>query len=412
MSNPLYVRQKDGSYIGLNDLDTLHPSLDKFDMFPIERTYSEWANSQFAAGGVQMNGRFGGAHPTGVMETCQDCHMPEQDAPGCRVPGFEAGHPDMPSHFLNGGNNWVIRSVRDLYTDGDGGLNDPVFMDEFTGLTEDIVNESIARAEMMLELSSDMELTQDGNLLTVRVINFCGHKLPSGYPEGRRIWINVQFLDDDQQVVLEHGAYDFDTAELTTDDTKVYEAKLGLDAHAAGETGLPEGESFHFILNNTILFDNRIPPVGFTNSAFEAVQAEPVGYSYADGQYWDDTVYGVPPQATRAEVQVYFQLTSKEYIEFLRDENTTDNRGLIAYNEWVAKGKSPPVKMEMDGEGIDLGVPGDLNNDGRVGIADLLILFAEWGPCPEPCPPTCRGDITADCTVGIGDLLLMFANWG
>ena len=412
VSNPVYTRQANGSYV-LNNLDAPHPTMDKYDMFPIERTFGEWTHSQFANGGVVFpDGRFGGNLPDDIpIESCQDCHMPDQMSPGCRVPGFD-DHPDMAAHFFNGGNTWVIKAVNTLYTDGDAGLNDPVFLDEPTGLTQKIIDESIARAVQMLRDASDLELSQEGNLLNVRVINFSGHKLPTGYHEGRQMWINVMFLDELAQVVLEHGAYDFGTAELTAQDTKVYQAKFGLDATAAAKTGLPQGQSFHFLLNNVILFDNRIPPIGFTNAGFEAVQAEPVDYTYADGQHWDDTGYRIPPGATQALVTVYYQLTSKVYIEFLRDENTTDNRGQIAYNQWVLHGKSAPV--DMDSALIDLvsSIPGDLDGDGVVGIFDLLILITNWGRCAEPCPPACFADLDADCTVGILDLLQLLANWG
>ena len=55
-------------------------------------------------------------------------------------------------------------------------------------------------------------------------------------------------------------------------------------------------------------------------------------------------------------------------------------------------------------------VPGDLNGDGVVGVADLLILFAEWGPCAD-CDD-CPADLSGDCTVGIADLLILFSLWG
>ena len=57
-------------------------------------------------------------------------------------------------------------------------------------------------------------------------------------------------------------------------------------------------------------------------------------------------------------------------------------------------------------------VLGDLNGDGMVGIEDFLMLLAAWGPCPEPCPPTCLADLDADCEVGINDFLILLANWG
>jgi len=245
----------------------------------------------------------------------------------------------------------------------------------------------------------------------VRVINMCAHKLPSGYPEGRRMWLNVRFLDLGGELVYAQGAYDFGTAELTTEDTKVYEAKLGIDDAVAGKTGLPAGESLHFILNNVVLYDNRIPPMGFTNAGFEAVQAEPVGYSYADGQNWDDTIYLIPPGATDAVVTLYFQTTTREYIEFLRDENTTDSRGQIAYDQWVLHGMSAPADMDSGMIQLDPILVGDLDNDGIVGIVDFLELLARWGPCPDPCPPVCLGDLDGDCEVGIVDFLALLINW-
>ncbi len=56
-------------------------------------------------------------------------------------------------------------------------------------------------------------------------------------------------------------------------------------------------------------------------------------------------------------------------------------------------------------------VPGDIDGDGAVGITDLLLLLAAWGPCPPQCPPSCAADLDGDCVVGIVDLLTLLANW-
>lgn len=376
VSNPVYTRQPDGSYT-LNDLDTAHPSQSKYDMFPVERTYSEWAMSAFAVAPIDMGGRFGGNKLE--VSTCQDCHMPDVTAQGCR---FEPPRDDMPLHSFNGGNNWVLAAIRNLYDDSE------------TYLSEASVNQSIARAEEMLRNASDMELTHSGSDLIVRVINQSGHKLPTGYPEGRRMWVNVRFYDAADALILEHGAYDNATADLVTTDTKVYEGKLGMDAHAAGASGRPVGESFHFVLNNEWLKDNRIPPRGFTNAGFESVQAAPVGAAYADGQCWDDTAYAVPANAARAEVRTFYQTASKEYIEFLRDENTTNTAGQVLYEQWELLGKSPPVEMDFAELAFAPPCPADLNPPGNpdgvlnfFDVATFLGLYNAQDPAADFAAP-------------------------
>jgi hypothetical protein len=333
VSNPVYSRQPDGSY-ALNALDTPHPDGDKRNMFPIERTFGEWSRSAYAAGPVNVNGRFGG--DLQAVSSCQDCHMPVTSGQSCR---WTDPRPNLRLHQFNGGNTWVLRAVRNLYPDFE------------TGLTDESVSQSIARTIEMLEKASDLEATivpvKGVNKLKVRITNWSGHKLPTGYAEGRRMWINVKFLNSGGAVIHEHGAYNLETAVLDTASTKVYEAKMGLDEAAAAATGRPAGPGFHFVLNNKWFKDNRIPPPGFTNAGFAEVQASPVGYSYADGQHWDDTFFDIPAGTSSARVSVYYQTSSKEYMDFLRAANTTNNAGEIAFEQWIITGKSEPALMDQ-----------------------------------------------------------------
>ncbi len=332
VSNPAFTKQPDGTY-ALNALDTPHPDGDKTHMFPIERTFSEWSQSQYAAGPVNVNGRFGGNLP--AVSTCQDCHMPTTTGKGCR---YGEVRQYLPRHQFNGGNTWVLRAVRNLYPDNQ------------TSLSEDSVADSISRAMDMLARASDTQLSTQTvgsqTFLKVRIINESGHKLPTGYAEGRRMWINVKFFDGNGELVRENGGYDFNAATLDEATTKVYEGKMGVDAAVSAATGVPVGPSHHFALNNKWYKDNRIPPRGFTNAGFASVQAAPVSYAYADGQNWDDTLFDVPAGAASARVVVYYQTTTREYIEFLRDKNTTNNAGQIAYDQWVLTGKSEPAVLD------------------------------------------------------------------
>jgi hypothetical protein len=267
--------------------------------------------------------------------------MPDTDGTACQPFLGGATRTDLPLHNFNGANSWVPRSIFNL--DQTLALYPATHVN---GQSLAVFEDAIARNVAMLRAASDLTVSKVLNDLVVRITNQTAHKLPTGYAEGRRMWINVKFFQKNGYLIQERGHYDALTSELTTGDTKVYEMLQGPDANMATLTGLPAAPSFHFVLNNKIYLDNRIPPRGFDNAAFEANQVQPVGATYADGQYWDDTSFPIPAGATRAVVSVYYQTTSKEYIEFLRDENTTNDTGDIAYDEWAAAGRSAPVLMD------------------------------------------------------------------
>ena len=58
-------------------------------------------------------------------------------------------------------------------------------------------------------------------------------------------------------------------------------------------------------------------------------------------------------------------------------------------------------------------VPGDINGDGTVNVADLGLLGAQWGAAGSP---PFNADIapspSGDGIVGVGDLGVLAANWG
>lgn len=398
VSNPLVVRNPDDTY-SLGDTSKPHPTGDHHEMFPLHRTFAEWKNSYyFTQGGVPHFGRFGGNHPTGIVSTCQDCHMPQAEAFGCNLPGFPLRN-DLGAHSFAGSNTWVMRAIHALFDTSQ------------SGLTDELVEASVARNRVMLEKASDLTLTQYGSTLRARLINQTGHKLPTGFPDGRRVWINVRFLDSGGELIAERGGYDLDSGRLIDDgdDTVVFETILGIDEAQSKLVGKPVGKTFHFLLANTILKDNRIPPRGFSNTLAVQAQTASVGATYQNGQHWYDADFPIPAPAREVVVTVYHQVTSGEFAEFLRDANTTDSQGDDIYALWQDHGGRLPTVM--DSVAIQLSNPADLNGDGEINFDDLLLLLSWWGDCPIG-PPLCIYDLDGDGTIGFADLLLLMSAWG
>lgn len=401
VSNPMYARDiNDPDTYTLTALGTPAPSFGQYDMFPIERTYSEWTQSEFAVGaGIDMNGRFGGNKR--VMATCQDCHMPDASGKACRQNDGVYRH-DLPLHDFAGANAWVPDMIANLA---------PVLWPE-----DDVNPAALQAAKLrnidMVQRAANLNVQVVAGQLRVRVFNETGHKLPSGYPEGRRIWVNVQYYDVNDVLLTEHGAYDDQTAILITGDTKVYETKLGLDAAAAAITGLPAGESFHFVLNNKIYKDNRIPPRGFTNAAFAYIQASPVAEDYGEGQFWDDTLYVIPGNAVRADVTLYYQTASREYVEFLFTENTTNHWGQTLYDQWLITGMSPPVAMVSESANVADFILGDLDGDGDVDLSDFALFAQCFTGASLPAQVGCsQADLDGDDDVDLTDFATFAQNF-
>jgi hypothetical protein len=328
VSNPVFVNTGTGDYAPAT-LDEEHPDMDLRNMFPVERTYSEWTRSEYAATGVYAP-QFAGNLPDGIVRSCQDCHMRDVTGTGCNQPGAPT-RSNLPLHDFTGGNTFIPDIL-------------PAFFPGEVDLAQ--LADAKDRATSMLQLAASLALTPQPYGLDVRVTNETAHKLPSGYPEGRRIWLNVKAVDAAGATVFESGAYDATTAALSHDEqAKIYEIKPGLSPGLASALGMPAGPSFHFVLNDTVWSDNRIPPRGFTNAAFQEIQSPPVAYTYADGQYWDDSQYFLPAAAETAHVTLYYQTLSREYVEFLRDANVTNSMGQDLHDAWAANGKSTPVAM-------------------------------------------------------------------
>ncbi len=77
----------------------------------------------------------------------------------------------------------------------------------------------------------------------------------------------------------------------------------------------------------------------------------------------------------------------------------------------TGKGKPPIVDMgAYEFQLFQVTCPWDLDCNGSVGVGDLLMLRAAWGPCPPK--EFCPADFDGNGNVGAADLLALLANWG
>ncbi|HFQ92587.1 MAG TPA: hypothetical protein ENK32_01140 [Anaerolineae bacterium] len=356
ISNPLLSWDDGQGEYTLNSIGA--PFTDTAKMFPLERTYSEWRLSAYNSPQGVYAPQFGGNKSS--VSTCQDCHMRDVTGAAANFFGNTLIRNDMPLHDLTGANTWVPQ-ILPLH---------PVFSDTFkdsSGQPNDraaALQDSIVRAQYMLQNAASLSTRYDKTThqLTIRVTNQTGHKLPTGYPEGRRIWLQVEGYDSNGSLIYTSGAYNNATGDLTLDaNIKVYEILPGVTGTVAISASIPPGPTFHFALNNTVFKDNRIPPRGYNYAAFAAAGAAPVTNAapdparYADGQYWDDTVYPLPPQVVTGTVRLLYQTSSKEYIEFLRDNGGAD--GQILFDLWQASNRSAPELMAAAGFGHEIYLP-------------------------------------------------------
>jgi len=377
--------------------------------------------------------------------TCQTCHMSAAGGDGANQgrgnkwdnsdPWDRDIRPDLPSHDQTGMSYWIHKAIR--WQDQHGTLRFG------TGLTAgqiDAMNAAKVRAEAHLRAAAHLSAAQNGNHLEVTVTNLTGHKLITGYPEGRRMWINVRWFDAGNTLVHEDGAYGELTRNgapvtvqdnagttwtvrsiLDPDSTTVYEAKPGMTKEWADQLlalGYPGDmvlewdreqhtpthtlqdlansapgtifHTFHFVLNNAVERDNRIPPYRMSRDLALARNAVPIpaeqyGNPGPGGVYdhFDVVPFDIPANAVRAEARLYYQATSWEYIQFLWRQPTSNplptstflaNEGVNMMDAWLNarwddadpnSTMAPPFEMAAATAGVtppSTGAPGEASS--------------------------------------------------
>jgi hypothetical protein len=344
--------------LGGNDLSLPEKQVGS-SYFHVERTTSEFLLGAYAAdGGSDTRG---GVAASGVThaEKCQDCHMRNLlNTKGCNKKGTPA-RDDLPFHDLTGSNQWIMRILASVDANGPyyDLYNDQILSgNKYAGATIDVAGiqgtgvelwDGAERAVQQIGLAASLTYSEDSASVTFRVQNNTGHKLISGFPEGRRMFLNVKFYDvngdpipateineyaplvttqDGQgnEVYVSGG----DIVAATRNENLVWEAQTMSDL-----TG--ENHTFHFALATDRWKDNRIPPKGFpapgdarwpeVEARFvqpRSVGADAPGY-FTTAEYhggYDEVTVTKPAGTVTYLATLYYQTTSKGYVEFLRDE--------------------------------------------------------------------------------------------
>jgi len=386
----------------VNDFATLPADLQVTDGIPdvaYHRAYDALSDADFVDGEVRYY-------------TCQTCHMSAATGKGCNKNNAPV-RTDLGRHDLTGGGYWMPDVIN--YQDAEGTL---LFGGGLDQETRDAMTAGKERAEAMLQSAASLNASQSGSDLVVRVTNLTGHKLISGYPEGRRMWLHVEWYDGGNALIGEDGVYgpigrsvqDLDGTShqvesiLDLHDTVIYQAKPGMDREWANQLlalgydsnlalgydrltdaddttlaqlgGMPPDTqlpTFHFVLNNVVTADNRIPPFGFDHDEAQRRNSLPVpasqyGNPGAGGsyQYWDERTFPIPIGAVTAEVELLYQQTSWEYVQFLWLANDglgpfLGNEGERMLDAWLNTGMSAPLEMASAATALSgvFGVPGE-----------------------------------------------------
>jgi len=305
-------------------------------LFNEQRTYSEWLGSAYGPGGQDP-------------KTCQACHMPAvADVAGC---GKYASEGILHAtggrrHDLGGGNLFMIEVLRLLH--GDGGTQEVA--DVFYEIAAANVQATLDDAAL-LEVTPPptIDLAVGIPALPVKVTNQSGHKLPTGYSEGRVMWIEVVARHGDE-VVYESGRWQGEAPDESDPQLRTYDA-------VAVDHG--DQTTFHLLRNTQWLRDTRIPAKGMKKD----LETDPIGDRYAllpdqTWPHWDEVTYAFGPATVvdatpgdpsddvmELEVRLLYLVNTPAYLDFLVDENVTNAAGQAARDAYDAAGGPEPAVL-------------------------------------------------------------------
>lgn len=215
-----------------------------------QATYHEWLNSDYAVQGTE----------------CQGCHIPEIPDNVIIATGISILPPRRPygKHHLVGANAFMLRMMKEHR--------------DTLGIQADSVNfdSTIARTENMLRYQTmDLELVEayrnnDTAAYELKLTNLAGHKFPSGYPS-RRAYVEFVVEDKNGDTLFASG--------MLGSDYEVIGQDPGFEPHHDLINDPNQAQIYEFIMGDvngdvtttleradTLLKDNRFPPLGFTTT--------------------------------------------------------------------------------------------------------------------------------------------------
>ena len=356
--------------------------------FNEQRTYSEWLASAYAAPGPEQ-------------KSCLDCHMPAvADVAGCA----EFNSQDIVHatggrrHDLAGANRRMLEILKAVY--GDAGSGD---------IPDSFLDIGLANIDRTLAAAATLEVTPPAMVdlavgipaWGVKVTNNTGHKLPTGYSEGRVMWLELT-ASYAGAVVYASGRW-LEGQGLEGDpQQRTYEAR------AVEQTS---GETFHLLRNTAWAVDSRIPPRGLK----QGLETDPVGDRYAlqpddTWPHWDDVSYSFGPadvvDATPGEgdlldlrVRLLYVINTPEYLEFLAAENKTNTAGADAQALFPAE-PVPLVLAEWTGTAPVTGLAPEAGTS--TGAATSTGEAPTTG-APDSTGPMTAADTSTGAATGGGD---------
>jgi hypothetical protein len=342
-----------------------------YSYFHVERTFSEFMLSAYGVqGGAATNPEFQAQGATDITHAakCQDCHMRDVVGMGANKNGApvrptqSVEHPNsgQPLHDMTGGNAWVSYVLASAVPGSPNydATNDALLHQGPAALTLDLTQgegidpaallAGVDRSKQQLLLAAtikDLSYDPATGALSFQIQNNTAHKLISGFPEGRRMFVNIKAHDAAGGLIYEVNPYDIAAGTLkgldyphlgnglpspaALADNEAYVDELVYEMKPSSTDLTGEAKTFHFALATGRYKDNRIPAKGFDIGGAAARLSVPVyggtenpGYfssdEYAGG--YDAVALSIPAGADYVEVNLYYQTTSREYIEFLRDE--------------------------------------------------------------------------------------------